>query len=292
MRLEEVILRGTRADQPSFLLVPVGTLYCVTDESDIVERNSGAAWESFSPTASSPAITQLTGDVTAGPGSGSQVATIAANAVTPAKMATVATARFLGRITAGIGNVEALTGTQATTLLDTFTSLLKGLAPASGGGTTNFLRADGTWAPTTGAWTTITKSVDQTKTTDTTIADDSELLFAMLANTTYRFRGRVYINYTAAGFFQSIVNGPAVPTYVSIHSNEVLTGGSSAFNETNALSYAAFANFASGSSGYIEFDGIVINGANAGNLAFRWAQIVASGSATVKKGSWLEYSSL
>lgn len=292
MRLEEVILRGTRANQPSFLLVPVGTLYCVTNEGGIIERNSGTAWESFSPVATSPAITQLTGDVTAGPGSGSVAATIAANVVTLAKMATVATARFLGRVTAGTGNVEALTGTQATTLLDTFTSLLKGLVPPSGGGTTNFLRADVTWAPTTGAWTTITKSIDETITTDITLSNDSELLFAMLANTTYRFRGRIYINYTAGGFFQSGITGPAVPTYVSIHSNEVLTGGAAAFNETNALSYALFANFASGSSGYIEFDGIVINGANAGNLAFQWAQIVASGSATVKKGSWLEYSSL
>lgn len=39
-----------------------------------------------------------------------------------------------------------LTGTQVTAMLDTVTSTAKGLAPASGGGTTNFLRADGTWA--------------------------------------------------------------------------------------------------------------------------------------------------
>lgn len=38
------------------------------------------------------------------------------------------------------------TPTTATSLLNIFTSSLKGLAPASGGGTTNFLRADGTWA--------------------------------------------------------------------------------------------------------------------------------------------------
>ncbi len=30
--------------------------------------------------------------------------------------------------------------------IDVFTSSVKGAAPASGGGTTNFLRADGTWA--------------------------------------------------------------------------------------------------------------------------------------------------
>ena len=60
--------------------------------------------------------------------------------------ADVATARLLGRVTAGTGAAEALTGTQATTLLDAFTSGLKGLVPASGGGTANFLRADGAWA--------------------------------------------------------------------------------------------------------------------------------------------------
>ena len=67
-------------------------------------------------------------------------------------MANVATATFKGRATAGTGAPEDLTGTQATALLDTFTSTLKGLAPASGGGTANFLRADGTWAaPPSGA---------------------------------------------------------------------------------------------------------------------------------------------
>ena len=56
------------------------------------------------------------------------------------------TDRFLGRDTVGGGDGEELTGTQATALLDNFTSTLKGLAPLSGGGTVNFLRADGTWA--------------------------------------------------------------------------------------------------------------------------------------------------
>jgi hypothetical protein len=69
------------------------------------------------------------------------------SAITYAKIQNVtAASRFLGRITGGAGAVEELTGTQATTLIDAFTSALKGVAPASGGGTTNFLRADATWA--------------------------------------------------------------------------------------------------------------------------------------------------
>ena len=89
----------------------------------------------------------FTGDVT----NSGLALTIANDAVTYAKMQNVsATSRFLGRITAGAGDTEELTGTQATTLLDAFTTSLKGLAPASGGGTSNFLRADGTWAAPAG----------------------------------------------------------------------------------------------------------------------------------------------
>lgn len=39
----------------------------------------------------------------------------------------------------------AITAMQATACLNQFTSSLQGMAPASGGGTTNFLRADGSW---------------------------------------------------------------------------------------------------------------------------------------------------
>ncbi len=83
-------------------------------------------------------------------------ATIANAAVTNAKLAAMATATLKGRTTAGTGAPENLTATQATALLDAFTSTTKGLAPLSGGGTTNFLRADGTWAaPASGGGTPV-----------------------------------------------------------------------------------------------------------------------------------------
>lgn len=61
-------------------------------------------------------INELTGDVTAGPGSGSQVATIANGVITYAKMQNVsASPRLLGRGTAGAGPVEEITlGTNLT----------------------------------------------------------------------------------------------------------------------------------------------------------------------------------
>lgn len=118
----------------------------------------------------------LTGDVT-GSGAGFFAATIANDAVTNAKLANVATATIKGRVTASTGDPEDLTGTQATTLLDAFTSALKGLAPASGGGTTNFLRADGTWAK---AATSISLSLFAAG-----LATASEVIFAHPAGVAY-----------------------------------------------------------------------------------------------------------
>lgn len=106
----------------------------------------------------------LTGDVT-GSGTGSFAATIANDAVSNSKLANMAAntvkvndtastadpkdlampaSTFLARL--ATGNIVAATVAQVKTLIGNFTAALAGLVPASGGGTTNFLRADGTWA--------------------------------------------------------------------------------------------------------------------------------------------------
>ena len=51
----------------------------------------------------------------------------------------------LGSVSGGSVAPTALTTAQLTTLVNTFTSTLSGAVPASGGGTTNFLRADGSF---------------------------------------------------------------------------------------------------------------------------------------------------
>ena len=100
-------------------------------------------------------------------------------------LSTVSTSTIRGRVTAGTGAVENLTGTQATTLLDTFTSALKGLAPASGGGTANFLRADGTWAPAGGA--TISNSPSGTLFPTMTSATSGSFTTATISSSTLTF---------------------------------------------------------------------------------------------------------
>jgi hypothetical protein len=102
------------------------------DKGDITVSGGGAAWVIDANTVTT--------------------AKIANSAVTNAKLADIATATLIGRSTSGTGAPETLTATLATALLNVFTSALKGLVPASGGGTANFLRADGTWsAPASGS---------------------------------------------------------------------------------------------------------------------------------------------
>lgn len=110
--LENVLLRDTRALQPLATAVVEGSLYYVTDEA-VTEQSRGGAWVDWSDagTPAAPAIDELTGDVTAGPGSGSQAATIANDAVTYAKMQNIsAISKLLGRgSAAGAGNPEEIT---------------------------------------------------------------------------------------------------------------------------------------------------------------------------------------
>lgn len=73
-------------------------------------------------------------------------ASVINGSITNTKLANVSTATFKGRTTAGTGVPEDLTVTQATALLDVFSTSLQGVVPASGGGSVNFLRADGSWA--------------------------------------------------------------------------------------------------------------------------------------------------
>jgi Repeat of unknown function (DUF5907) len=97
--------------------VLIGTGVSDGDKGDIVVSSSGTVW------------------------------TIDAGVVAYAKMQNIsATGRVLGRFSAGAGIVEEGTGAQVNALLPIFTDTVKGLVPASAGGTTTFLRADGTFA--------------------------------------------------------------------------------------------------------------------------------------------------
>ena len=78
-------------------------------------------------------------------------AKIANQAVDNAKLSAMLGDRIKGR-SGTTGGAQDLTGAQVNVMLPVFTDTLKGSVPASGGGTTNYLRADGSWGvPSSGA---------------------------------------------------------------------------------------------------------------------------------------------
>ena len=98
-------------------------------------------------------------------------ADIANDAVTNAKAANMAANSIKGNNTGSAADPIDLTTAQATAMLDVFTSTLKGVVPASGGGTTNFMRADGTWAAPAGGGGGDAVSVNATAATDVDLDD-------------------------------------------------------------------------------------------------------------------------
>ncbi|MGN6293781.1 MAG: hypothetical protein ACTHMV_13640 [Chitinophagaceae bacterium] len=122
--------------------------------NQLIRVNSGAtALEYFTPsylTGNQSISFAPTGDVTGSTSGTTSLApslTIGNGVVTYTKMQNVsATSRIMGRITAGSGSMEELTGAQATTLLSPYAGSSKGLVPAGTGSLTRFLREDGSWA--------------------------------------------------------------------------------------------------------------------------------------------------
>lgn len=99
------------------------------------------------------------------------------SAITNSKIADMAQSTIKGRASgAGTGAPVDLSATQATAILNTFTTSLQGLVPASGGGTTNFLRADGNFSAPTGTTSFPTSSLSVTGTTALVAGDSKKLI--------------------------------------------------------------------------------------------------------------------
>lgn len=138
---------GSSADPADITVAQAKTLLAIgaSDVSGLATvATSGSASDLGTGTLPAGRMPALTGDVTTS--AGAVATTIGANKVTNSMLAQVSTATFKGRTTAGSGNVEDLTATQATALLNACTGTTKGLVPAPPNNTTTFLRGDSTFA--------------------------------------------------------------------------------------------------------------------------------------------------
>lgn len=112
-------------------------------------RLGGQATDPVSPSNGMIWLNSTTGEIKVR-SNGVSIVIAAVNGIANAQLAQMAAATFKGRDT-GAGVPQDLTATQAAAILPIVTSTARGLAPASGGGSANFLRADGTWAAPPGS---------------------------------------------------------------------------------------------------------------------------------------------
>jgi hypothetical protein len=193
-------------------------------------------------------ITALTGDVTAA-GPGSVTATIANAAVTGTKIATNTVANsnlalmvnntIKGNVSGGSASPSDLSSAQVTAFLSSFTSSLQGVVPASGGGTTNFLRADGTWATAGTTLPSQTSNADKVLTTDGT---NLSWQFAGLGANDFGTGNVVLGRGSISGIGTNCVVIGTDATSGSGYNNAVVIGkGAYAYNDAISIGYNAHA---------------------------------------------------
>lgn len=140
--------------------------------------------------------------------------------------------------------------------------------------------------------TKVVKSSNETRTSTSTLANDTDLLFAMSANTNYHVRGKVFFWSNSTPDFKFSFTWPTSPTLLAIR-RKVMQQTVTAY-EAQLIDVVYWTSVSvlttTGQINIVEFDAIIHNGANAGNFAFQWAQNTSNADSTlVYAGSYLEY---
>ena len=146
-------------------------------------------------------------------------------------------------------------------------------------------------ASTGGKWIDILKVADETRSSTTTLANDTHMLFAVEANSRYAFE--MFIEtYQDAGAFKYALSVPASVTSRTIKRESKTESGSivqacdrDAVGSTAVTGTALF--------GYVMMRGSIVTGGTSGNVAFQWAQNSSNAAASyVLAGSRLRYAKL
>jgi hypothetical protein len=155
-------------------------------------------------------------------------------------------------------------------------------------------------AASSGTWTELIATSAVSTSLDSTVNDDPVLQFPVDANGIYAVDMAVHFSFGAQGV-KFALNGPASPVHVNFNgSGPVRTTFTTETPDINYMTPFGYATLGTEkllawsaglpTTASVVMNGVFENGPNAGTFAFRWAQIAASATATVRRpGSWLRY---
>jgi hypothetical protein len=237
-------------------------------------------------------INQLTGDVTAGPGNGSQAATIANDAVTNAKLANMAAWTVKAR------NDVASGDPQDVTLAD----LTEEGSPAAGdfllgwesGGALRKFDIGDLPGGSGGSLKYAQLGANVDITDNATLQSITGLSFSAAANTSYRIRFHMAVSASATSTGYEVgITGPASPTGYFAIVSLWNTATAETATITNSTSYGSIGtNNNSGGGTARPCEGIILfhNGANAGTVQLQGkVESAVSGTVTFETGSFMTW---
>jgi len=138
----------------------------------------------------------------------------------------------------------------------------------------------------------VRKTANEAVAVSATLQDDDHLFFALAANETWIFELLLWVAGPTAADIKLAFTVPTGATLIwSGHGhnlNVVLTDEGTIVNPPAEASGTSLAFGTQGTKVPLRLFGMVVNGANAGNLQLQWAQNGATGTTTVYANSWLK----
>jgi hypothetical protein len=140
------------------------------------------------------------------------------------------------------------------------------------------------------------KSGDQSVTASTTLVNDAHLVLPVLANEVWKFELTLIIQSNTTADFKfgwTVPSGTTMswsdPLFSSGGATQWMRDGSGAGNQAALLTEVSSGSFNTTANvfGWNAL-GFIFTSTTTGNVVFQWAQNVASGTTTVKRGSCLE----
>jgi len=139
--------------------------------------------------------------------------------------------------------------------------------------------------PSGSAATVVRKTADESVTSSTTLQDDDHLLFAVGANEIWSVTAYLRVDGATAGDFKAAFSAPAAAAgwqaVIGPGTGATTFEDAATNNQAATLGTAPSAGMlGAGNFVLVQVIGLIVNGANAGNVVLQWAQRASSATAT------------